>query len=209
MASNTITTQQELLFKQRTGESFAYFYEKFYPRLVYNINGITQDEYLAEDVATEAFIKAFEKIDQYEKGKAQFSTWLFTIARHLALQEIKQGKKTMSMDTELDEEGTTMKDFIQEEKNNDEFLHMTNVKKAEIINREIPKLKEPYRTVIEMREIQKLQYKDIADILNRNLSTVKSQIKKGRELLISAVEKDFKFLEDNIELYMDNQIDYQ
>lgn len=209
MASNTITTQQELLFKQRTGETFAYFYEKFYPRLVYNINGITQDEYLAEDVATEAFIKAFEKIDQYEKGKAQFSTWLFTIARHLALQEIKQGKKTMSMDTELDEEGTTMKDFIQEEKNNDEFLHMTNVKKAEIINREIPKLKEPYRTVIEMREIQKLQYKDIADILNRNLSTVKSQIKKGRELLISAVEKDFKFLEDNIELYMDNQIDYQ
>ena len=131
MAENT-TTQQELLFKQRTGESFAYFYEKFYPRLVYNINGITKDEYLAEDVATEAFIKAFEKIDQYEKGKAQFSTWLFTIARHLALQEIKQGKKTMSMDTQLDEEGTTMKDFIQEETNNDEFLHILNKKKAEI-----------------------------------------------------------------------------
>ena len=54
------TSQQELLFKERTGESFAFFYEKFYPRLVYNINGITQDEYLAEDVATEAFIKAFE-----------------------------------------------------------------------------------------------------------------------------------------------------
>lgn len=195
MAENT-TTQQELLFKQRTGESFAYFYEKFYPRLVYNINGITQDEYLAEDVATEAFIKAFEKIEQYEKGKAQFSTWLFTIARHLALQEIKQGKKTMSIDCELDNEGTTMKDFIQEEDNNDEFLHSLNMKKAELIKREIQKLKDPYKTVIEMREIQKMQYKDIANTLGRNLSTVKSQIRKGRELLIENTENEFKILEE-------------
>jgi RNA polymerase sigma-70 factor (ECF subfamily) len=201
MALQNTTTQQELLFKQRTGESFAFFYEKFYPRLVYNINGITQDEYLAEDVATEAFIKAFEKIEQYEKGKAQFSTWLFTIARHLALQELKQGKKTMSMDTELDDEGTTMKDFIQEEEDNDEFLFILNNKKAEIIKREIQKLKDPYKTVIEMREIQKMQYKDIADALGRNLSTVKSQIRNARTLLMKASEKEFKILD---EMYLDN-----
>ena len=60
---NTTTRKQESLFKERTGENLDYFYNKFYPRLVYNINGITQDEYLAEDVATEAFIKAFEKIE--------------------------------------------------------------------------------------------------------------------------------------------------
>lgn len=201
MALQNTTTQQELLFKQRTGESFAFFYEKFYPRLVYNINGITQDEYLAEDVATEAFIKAFEKIEQYEKGKAQFSTWLFTIARHLALQELKQSKKTMSMDTELDDEGTTMKDFIQEEEDNDEFLFILNNKKAEIIKREIQKLKDPYKTVIEMREIQKMQYKDIADALGRNLSTVKSQIRNARSILMKASEKEFKILD---EMYLDN-----
>jgi RNA polymerase sigma-70 factor (ECF subfamily) len=199
MALQNTTTQQELLFKQRTGESFAFFYEKFYPRLVYNINGITQDEYLAEDVATEAFIKAFEKIDQYEKGKAQFSTWLFTIARHLALQELKQSRKTMSIDNELDEEGTTMKDFIQDEEDNDEFLNKLNIQKAEIMKREIQKLKEPFKTVIEMREIKKMQYKDIADILGRNLSTVKSQIRNGRAILIKNTEKEFKHLEENLD----------
>jgi len=195
------TSQQELLFKERTGESFAFFYEKFYPRLVYNINGITQDEYLAEDVATEAFIKAFEKIEQYEKGKAQFSTWLFTIARHLALQELKQVRRTMSIDNELDEEGTTMKDFIQEEEDNDEFLHRLNNKKAEIMLQEIQKLKEPTRTVIEMREIKKMQYKDIAETLGRNLSTVKSQIKNGRAILVKNTEKEFKRLEENMDTY--------
>jgi RNA polymerase sigma-70 factor (ECF subfamily) len=200
MALERTTTEQESLFKERTGESFSFYYEKFYPRLVYNINGITKDEHLAEDVATEAFIKAFEKIDQYEKGKAQFSTWLFTIARHLALQELKQGRKTMSIDTELDEEGTTLKDFIQEEDSKDEYLFTLNNRKAEILKKYIGELKQPYRNVIEMREIKKMQYKDIADALGRNLSTIKSQIRNARALLIEASEKEFALLD---EMYLD------
>jgi len=193
---NTNNSEQELLFKDRTGESFSFFYEKFNPRLVYYINNICKDEHLAEDVATEAFIKAFEKIEQYEKGKAQFSTWLFTIGRHLALQELKNSRRTMSIDSELDEEGTTMKDFIQEEENNDEFLFMLNNKKAEILKKYIAELKQPYRNVIEMREIKKMQYKDIADALGRNLSTVKSQIRNARALLVKASKKEFEQLDE-------------
>lgn len=199
MAIEKNTTEQESLFKERTGENFSFFYEKFNPRLVYYINNITKDEHLAEDVATEAFIKAFEKIEQYEKEKAQFSTWLFTIARHLALQELKNSRKTMSIDTELDEEGTTMKDFIQEVDNNDEYIFTLNAKKAEILKKYIGDLKQPYRNVIEMREIKKMQYKDIAEALGRNLSTVKSQIRNARALLVKASEKEFKLLE---EMYM-------
>ena len=196
MAIERTTSEQESLFKERTGENFSFFYEKFNPRLVYYINNIIKDEHLAEDVSTEAFIKAFEKIEQYEKGKAQFSTWLFTIGRHLALQELKNSRKTMSIDTELDEEGTTMKDFIQETEDQDEFLYTLNNKKAEILKKYIGELKQPYKNVIEMREIKKMQYKDIADALGRNLSTVKSQIRNARALLIKASEKEFKLLEE-------------
>ena len=253
--------KQEVLFKERTGEDFSFFYNKFYPRLVYNINGITKDEHLAEDVATEAFIKAFEKIDQYKIDKAQFSTWLFTIGRHLALQELKNSRKTMSIDSELDDEGTTMKDFIQEEENNDETLFVLNNKKAEILKKYIGELKQPYKSVIEMREIKRLQYKDIAiamgkdiefnitanyDVIElpteissiyklidkygneveyeliadkkyvfykfikinhkgtfrisarepKNLSTIKSQIRNARTLLIEASQKEFDVLEE-------------
>lgn len=196
MAIEKTTREQELLFKERTGENLDFFYNKFYPRLVYNLNGITNDEHLAEDLATEAFIKAFEKIEQYEKGKAQFSTWLFTIGRHLALQELKQSRRTMSIDVDLDDEGTTLKDFIQEEEDNDEFMHTLNQKKAEILKKYIAELKQPYRMVIEMREIQKMQYKDIAEALDRNLSTVKSQIRNARALLIKAAEKEFSILDE-------------
>lgn len=166
-----IRTKQELLFKELTGEDFTHFYNKFYPRLVYNLNGITQDEHLAEDVATNAFIRALEKLDQY-KQEWQFSTWLFTIGRRLALHEIKtdKHKQTTSIDNELDEEGTTLKDFLQEEESNDEFLYALQNKKAEIIKREIEKLKQPYRNVIEMRELKKMQYKDIACAMGKDIS---------------------------------------
>ena len=108
---------------------------------------------------------------------------------------MKTSKKTMSLDVEIDEEGTTMKDFLQEEES-DEFLHDIVTKKSEILKDHIIKLKEPYRSVIEMREIQKMAYKDIADKLGRNLSTIKSQIRNGRAILISESEKQFEVLDD-------------
>ena len=166
----------------------------------------------------------------------------------------------MSIDTELDEEGTTMKDFIQEVDSEDENLFLLSNKKSEILKREIDKLKQPYKKVIEMREIQKMQYKDIACamgkdikfsitiedefevdlpveiskfyslvdkygndvefemvkgkhfydkiIINKkgvfnfsgrepkNLSTIKSQIRNSRNLLVKASKKEFELLDE-------------
>jgi RNA polymerase sigma-70 factor (ECF subfamily) len=153
------------------------------------------DQQKAEDITTESFMTAFEKIDKYEKEKAQFSTWLFTIARNIVLQDIKSSKKTISIDTEYDEDGTTLKDFIPEE-SNENNLHDLSEKKADIMKEQISKLKDPYKRVIEMREIKKMSYKDIADELGKNLSTVKSQIRNGRLLLISKTQKDFDQLDE-------------
>ena len=192
---STFFPEQEKLFKERTGKDFSFFYTKYYPKLIYYTSRMCNDPQKAEDISTDSFLIAFEKIDKYEKEKSQFSTWLFTIAKNLMLQDIKNSKKTMSLDIEIDEEGTTMKDFIQEEES-EEFLHELTNKKAEIMKRQIATLKEPYRKVIEMREIKKMQYKDIADELDLNLSTVKSQIRNGRSILIKETQKEFEMLDD-------------
>ena len=153
------------------------------------------DSQKAEDVTTESFMTAFEKIEKYEKEKAQFSTWLFTIARNIMLQDIKSTRKTVSLDVDLDDEGTTLKDFIPEEQ---DFSHITFLcdKKAEIMKKHISELKEPYRKVIEMREVKKMAYKDIADQLGKNLSTIKSQIRNGRAILIENTKKEFDLIDD-------------
>jgi RNA polymerase sigma-70 factor, ECF subfamily len=191
-----IFNEKNDLFKEKTGNTFNYFYIKYYPKLNYFINKICNDTQLSEDLTTNSFLMAYEKIDSYDSEKAQFSTWLFIIAKNLTLQEIKKNKKTVSIDIEVDEDGTTLKDFLvyddSEELNQ---KHDILLKKANIILKYIPTLKEPYREVIEMREIKKMSYKDIADKLGKNLSTIKSQIRNGRAILINQTEEEFKVIE--------------
>lgn len=190
-------SEQEKIFRERTGKDFSTLYTKYYPKLVYFTSKITNDPQKAEDISTDSFMAAFEKIEKYEKEKSQFSTWLFTIAKNLALQDLKSDKKTMSLDIEFDDEGTTMKDFIQEDDNdNDNHIHEIHAMKAEIMKKHIANLKNPYRDVIEMRELKKMSYKDISDRLNLNLSTVKSQIRNGRAILIRETKKEFDAIDE-------------
>lgn len=189
-------SDQEKIFIERTGKDFNFFYKKYYPKLIYYTNKMCKDQQKAEDISTDSFMTAFEKIGMYEKDRSQFSTWLFTIARNLTLQEMKVGKKSISMDVEIDEEGTTMKDFIHEEDTNEEVKHEVINQKSKVMMGAISRLKEPYRQVIEMREIKKMQYKDISEQLGKNLSTIKSQIRNGRGLLIKSTEKDFQKIDN-------------
>lgn len=187
-------SEQEKIFRERTGKDFSTLYKKYYPKLVYFTSKIINDPQKAEDISTDSFMAAFEKIDKYEREKSQFSTWLFTIAKNIALQDLKNNK-TMSLDVEFDEDGTTMKDFIKEEESELDMQELTQMK-ADIMKNHIANLKNPYRDVIEMRELKKMSYKDISDKLNLNLSTVKSQIRNGRAILIRETRKEFDAIDE-------------
>ena len=223
-------SEQEKIFRERTGKDFSTLYQKYYPKLIYFTSKMCNDTQKAEDISTDSFLVAFEKIEKYEKEKSQFSTWLFTIAKNLALQKIKTDKKTMSLDVEFDEDGTTMKDFIQDTIS-DDYLHEIYDKKAEIMKTHIRKLKDPYKSVIEMRELKRMSYKDITDqfLKNKNngkiylkmndgvvpighkesiskfegvdftpisLSTIKSQIRNARAILMKETSKAFEEIDE-------------
>ncbi|MFW6225098.1 MAG: RNA polymerase sigma factor, partial [Bacteroidota bacterium] len=69
--------------------------------------------------------------------------------------------------------------------------------KYNIVLKAIENLPSKYKEVIVMREIENMPYKDIADKLDRNLSTIKSQIRKGRHLIQSNVKPKFNFINEN------------
>lgn len=188
--------EQEKLFKERTGKDFKTLYTKYYPKLIYFTSKICQDVQKAEDISTESFMVALDKIETYEQEKSQFSTWLFTIARNLSLQDKKQENKKISLDIEYDDEGTTLKDFI-EDVDSTEYIHDIYAMKADVMKKHINSLKEPYKTVILMREIDRMAYKDIADLLGKNLSTIKSQIRNGRQILIEQTKKEFDEIDES------------
>ena len=191
--------EQEKLFKERTGKEFTFFYQKYYPKLLYYTSKICQsakiDVATAEDISTNSFLIAFEKIEKYEKDKAQFSTWLFTIAKNLMLQEIKTDQKTMSMDVEVDEEGTTMKDFLQEEESQQHLQDLIQ-KKAEIMLQRISELKEPYKQVIEMREIKKMVYKDIASEMGIDVELFMEITNHSEEYLLEVELSKVYYIKD-------------
>lgn len=187
--------EQEKLFREKTGKEFTQLYSKYYPKLIYFTNRICNNSQKAEDLSTDSFMIALDKIEKYDREKSQFSTWLFTIAKNLTLQDLKVEKKSISLDIQFDDEGTTMKDFIKQEDSNLVIFDVQD-KKAEIMKKYMQTLKEPYRTVIEMREIKRMSYKDISDQLGRNLSTIKSQIRNGRHLLISQTKTEFDEIDE-------------
>ena len=189
-------SDHEKLFVEKTGKDFSTLYKKYYPKLIYYTSKMCNDPQKTEDIATDSFMTAFEKIDKYESEKAQFSTWLFTIAKNLALQAIKNDKKSVSLDVEYDDEGTTMKDFIPQDYQNEIEVHESNDLKSEIMLKYISKLKEPYKTVIEMREIKKMSYQEISDTLGKNLSTIKSQIRNARVILINDTKSEFEKVDE-------------
>jgi DNA-directed RNA polymerase specialized sigma24 family protein len=88
-----------------------------------------------------------------------------------------------------------MKDFIYNIENENTSYDIIKIK-SDIMKSKIRELKDPYRKVIEMRELQKMSYKDISKNLNKNLSTIKSQIRNGRILLKKQTENDFKKIEE-------------
>lgn len=198
---NILFNEKEDLFKIQTGIDFQSTFTKYYPKLVYYVNKMCRDEQVAEDISMDAFMMSLDKIQKYDKTKSQFSTWLFTIAKNITLQNIKKSKKCVSIDNEVDNDGTTMKDFIEYDYSNNDQSNFENIleKKANVMKIEINKLKDPYKTVIEMREIEKMAYKEISEKLGRNLSTIKSQIRGARKILIQKTEKEFELIDQHFD----------
>src|SRR6201996_2062903 len=83
----------EEIFKEQTGVNFTSFYEEYNSKLIYYINSICNDTEMARDIATDSYMQAFNNILSYDRSKAKFSTWLFTIAKNHTINEIKYNKR--------------------------------------------------------------------------------------------------------------------
>lgn len=190
----------EKQFAEITGLNFDQFYREHKPKLIWFLSHYTKDKITAEDFADEAFIQGLRKLDTYNKERSQIHTWIYKIAENIVKKEFKDQQKmrTVSMDKPIDDENLKLSDFIKQyDSSDDDYQDMINHKKAEMVKDAIDKLPEKYRTVLEMRELDGMAYKEISETLNINLSTIKSQISKGRQLVIKKVQSKFNYINEN------------
>jgi RNA polymerase sigma-70 factor, ECF subfamily len=135
---------------------------------------------LAEDIAQEAFLRAWRNLANFDTNRAQFSTWLFAIARNLALNELASAKRAFEMTTseELPEHESV-------DKAHDEALIEKH--RSETLLRALRTLPHADRSALALAYVNELDLASIARIEHCSLAVIKTRIHRAklklRELL--------------------------
>jgi RNA polymerase sigma-70 factor (ECF subfamily) len=175
-----------LMLRVKRGDdaAFAELVDKYKQPVMNLAYRILRDAAEAEDVAQNVFLQAYKSAARYQ-ASARFSTWLFTIARNLCLNEIRRRSRhpTDSLDaTGPDADEHPARQF--EDRNaslpTDTALHQELAQKIELALAELPEIQ---RTAILLCRRDDLSYEDIAKVLGCSLSATKSLIHRGRETL--------------------------
>ncbi len=147
---------------------------RHYEKFVFNIALSYMSNYDdAFDVAQDAFIKAWRRIDTF-KGDSAFSTWLYRICSNTAKDALVQRNKAYC-EGELEE-------HIPDRSKTPEESAIEN-ERAEELRRALNMLEPHMREMIILREFEELSYSEISEHLGLELGTVKSRLNRARERL--------------------------
>ena len=141
----------------------------------YHVLGNVHD---AEDAAQEAFIRAYQFFDQFDLDRL-LGPWLVRIAINVCLNRVEGHKPVADLDDEL---------APLSDPNPGPEAQTIARDRDEIIRYELSRLPPRYRVVIELRHFQDLSYEQIAEILKRPLSDVKSDLFRARKLLADRIK---------------------
>lgn len=134
----------------------------------------------ANDITQDVFIKIWKNIKKYNEKKANFKTWLFTITRNTITDYLRK-KKTVNFST-LDSKEERYEDNIEDEVIlPDEIL--IKLEDKELLNKLLDKLPGDYKEVLILYYQEDLTFKEIGEILNKPLNTVKSHHYRALALL--------------------------
>ena len=173
-----------LRVKRGDRAAFTELVEKYKQPVMNFVCRSLRDEIEAEDLAQNVFLQVYKSRARYEQT-AKFSTWLFTIARNLCLNEIRRRTRHPAESLEVSQtESEELPPRQYEDKQ--VFLppeHVLHGELADKIEEALAALPENQRTAILLCRQDELSYDEIARVLGCSLSATKSLIHRGRETL--------------------------
>lgn len=165
-----------------------------YQDRIYNailkICGNTDD---AAELTQDTFVKVIEKIEQFE-GRSGFYTWVFRIAVNLTLNYCKRGIKLRlkSLEAEGHEENGqakgVLKELLSDDSSPEPATIAANKELYRIVLRALMRLDDSQRTVVILRDIEGMNYSQIAKVCDLELGTVKSKLSRARSRLREILE---------------------
>ena len=176
---------QALVERAQAGDQLAFekLVAKYQRKLNRLLSRFIRDHAEVEDVAQEAFIKAFRALPSF-RGESAFYTWLYRIGINTAKNFLVSQGRRAPTSTDFDsEEAETFEDGDQlRDINTPERLMMTR-QIGDTVNAAMEALPEELKTAIVLREIEGLSYEEIATIMDCPIGTVRSRIFRAREAI--------------------------
>jgi RNA polymerase sigma-70 factor (ECF subfamily) len=166
---------------------------KRYDRNVFRIAlHITQNREDAEDVVQDAFLKAYENLEQFQ-GQSKFYTWLVRIAVNEALMKLRRRRpeRMVSLDQEVQTEEDSMPREVADWSPNPEQLY-NQAELRDILGKTIQGLPPGFRTVFVLRDVEGLSTEETAQALELSVPAVKSRLLRARLQLRERLNRYFK-----------------
>jgi RNA polymerase sigma-70 factor (ECF subfamily) len=194
-------SDEQLMLRVQGGHSVAFdeLVSRYKDRLFNYLFRLVANRDDAEEIAQEAFVKAYIHAEKY-KTIAKFSTWLYTIATNLVRNKMRsRGRRpkiySLWSKSSADADEEQMIDIIDPGRTPDEKVNDTEL--SEIINEAIKRIPMKYRDSFVLREINQLSYEEIAAVTGLKLGTVRSRINRARnyfrQILEPLIEKGIDF----------------
>jgi RNA polymerase sigma-70 factor (ECF subfamily) len=176
---------QALVERVQRGDKAAFelLVSKYQRKIIRLISRLVRDPAEVEDVAQEAFIKAYRAIPQF-RGESAFYTWLYRIAVNSAKNYLASQGRRAPTSTEADaEEAETFSeaDLLRDINTPESVLMSKQI--AQVVNAAMAALPEELRTAISLREIEGLSYEEISEMMDCPIGTVRSRIFRAREAI--------------------------
>lgn len=182
MGPNQTFADAELVRRVKKGDKKAFdvLVLKYQNKIISLVGRYVKDPMIAEDVAQEAFIKAYKAMKNF-RGESAFYTWIYRIAINTAKNYlVAQSRRVPSggidvVDAEQYDSGALLRDHTTPV----DMIATEEIKVA--VFETIDKLPDDLRVAITLREIEGMSYEDIADAMDCPIGTVRSRIFRARE----------------------------
>lgn len=186
---SAVETDQQLVAKVQKGDSRAFdlLVLKYQHKIFGLISRYVHDSDEVQDVAQEAFIKAYRALPRF-RGDSAFYTWLYRIAINTAKNHlVSRSRRPPGSDVEVEDAeyydgGAALRDLNTPEN------ALFGAELKAVVERAITDLPDDLRTAVTLREFDGLSYEDIAEVMDCPVGTVRSRIFRARE----AIDKQVK-----------------
>jgi RNA polymerase sigma-70 factor (ECF subfamily) len=169
------------------------FHRRIY-NLCYRFAGSAED---AQDLTQEVFLKVYRTVGSFDGEKAAFSTWITTVTRNLLVDHFRKTRNDRATDSidapgGADEDGPTLAERIAADGSENPQRHVEGRERREMVQQALRLISPDLREAVILRDLQDMDYREIAQVLKVPEGTVKSRINRGRAELARLLQRTYR-----------------